>query len=393
LWPWWWLLFVDRKPDIRARISEFVDGVWRQISEQNVNWNIQQDYPRDYDIPKNDVMLMPNPTQGQETKPDKATGFIFISLGLLPIDSNHIQLGYATSQTGDPDPISGVNAINHQPFCDQLRISGLFSDSLGVDTYRVDIAAADENGPLATAEWQPVTDALYNRKRNPQTDNYDPMVLGPDPATGRYKNIDTQPEGDWHEHPLKVTWNSRNVADGYYAIKITPYDASGEPITDAGKILSWQMPIIRVDNSLPEIKLEASADVGPCGATHLSPLLDPNTGMVETLPFKVTCYDPMGHVKRYLLIGTRGRDASPARANQYVWTERNNLSANWVGVKDLLVNFIVDPLSTSGLDGCDAVAYNFELHTRGLSTNGYCPEPTSQWDERECNLVVKYPTT
>ena len=42
-------------------------------------------------------------------------------------------------------------------------------------------------------------------------------------------------------------------------------------------------------------------------------------------------------------------------------------------------------------DLCPAVAYNFELHVRGLSTNGYSAEPLSQWDKRECNLVVEEP--
>ncbi|MCK4826781.1 hypothetical protein KA005_64195, partial [bacterium] len=66
---------------------------------------------------------------------------------------------------------------------------------------------------------------------------------------------------------------------------------------------------------------------------------------------------------------------------------RPDPAAGWVGVKNKLVEFIVDPLPMD-LTGCPAVAYNFELHVRGLATDGYSVEPISQWAKRESNLVV-----
>jgi hypothetical protein len=364
LWTWYWL-FTDKVPDIRARISQFVDGLWKQVYEGPVDWNIVQDFHRDYFIPKEDVI--PVPPGG--VKP--AEGFRFISLGLIPIDTTRIQLGYATSQAGDP-----ITGISHQPFCGTLRIFGLFAEAPPIATYKVQIAAADEDSVIGA--WQDVADALYNHKWNDVAHKWDFMVLGPDPVTGRYQNIDTQPESDWHEHALKVTWNSANVANGYYAIRVIGYDATN---TEVG---AFQMPIIRVDNSLPEIKLEvigtSAGWVTDCGVVQL--------GLNRKIQFKVTCYDAEGHVKRYWLSGTRGKEATSAGST--IQEVRPDPTAGWVGVKNKLVEFTAAAL-TADLIGCPAVAYNFELHVRGLATDGYSAEPISQWDKRESNLVVSEP--
>ncbi len=203
-------------------------------------------------------------------------------------------------------------------------------------------------------------------------------MLGPDPVTGRYQNIDTEQEADWHEHDLKVTWKSVNVANGYYALRIIGYDASNIEVG------AFQMPIIRVDNSLPEIGLEViGTSVGAvtkCGVIKL--------GLDRKIQFKVTSYDAEGHVKRYWLSGTRGKVAISAGIT--IQEARPSPVAGWVGVKDKLVEFTVAPLPVD-LMGCPAVAYNFELHVRGLGTDGYSAEPVSQWDKRESNLVVSEP--
>lgn len=365
---WVWLI-TDQVPDIRARISQFVDGSWTQVYEGPVDWDVVQDFHRDYFIPKEYVI--PVPAGG--VKPDE--GFRFVSLGLLPIDATRIQLGYATSQAGDPI------AVSHQPFCDTLRIFGLFAEAPPISTYKIQIAATEDGDTVPEDDdpaWQDVADPLYNSKWNDTSHKWDPLVLGPDPVTGRYKNIDTEPEADWHEHALKVTWNSANVADGYYALRIVGYDASD---TEVG---TFQMPIIRVDNSLPEIKLEVvgttAGAVTDCGVVQLGP--------DRKIQFKVTAYDAVGHVKRYWLSGTRGKDG--LYAGLTILKNRPSSAAGWEGEKDELKEFIPDPLPLA-LSLCPAVAYNFELHVRGLATNGYSSEPVSQWAKRESNLVVSEP--
>ena len=359
----WSLLFADRIPDIRARISQFVDGSWTEIYEGPVDWEIVEEFHRDYFVPKEYVI--PVPPGG--VKPDE--GFRFVSLGLLPIDTTRIQLGYATSQLDDPITVS------HQPFCDTLRIFGLFAEAPPIATYKVQIAAADEDSVIGT--WQDVTDPLHNRKWNDASKKWEFKVLGPDPATGRYKNVDTEPEADWHEHALKVTWKSRNVADGYYALRIVGYDAA-----DA-KVGTFQMPIIRVDNSLPEINLEAignsAGELTDCGVLELK--------ADRKIRFEITAYDPEKHVKRYSLIWTRGKYGLPASTTPPLggWIESPGSVPGWEGCKDLEVELIPDPSS------CSEMSYNVELRVRGLSTDGYSAEPLSQWQRRESNLVVKEP--
>ena len=365
----YWLIS-DQVPDIRARISQFVDGSWTQIYEGPVDWDVVQDFHCDYFVPIEDVIPVPPPP----IRPEE--GFRFVSLGLIPIDDTRIQLGYATSQAGDPI------AVSHQPFCDTLRIFGLFAEVPPVSTYKIQIAATEDGDTVPEDDdpaWQYVTDPLYNRKWNDAMRNWDVKVLGPDPVTGRYQNIDIEPEADWHEHALKVAWNSRNVADGYYALRIIGYDASDVEVG------TFRMPIIRVDNSLPDyIDLEvvgtSEGAVTDCGVVQL--------GIDRRIEFRVNAYDAEGHVKRYMLSWSRGKDGESVFGP---WNTRPTPSpAGWVGWEDEPEE--ISPASLpSELSDCPAVAYNVELHVRGLSTNGYSAEPISQWDKRECNLIVSEP--
>ena len=367
-------IYADQVPDIRARISQFVDGLWTQVYEGPVDWNVVQDFHCDYFVPIEDVIPVPD----SPIKPEE--GFRFVSLGLLPIDDDHIQLGYAFSQEDDPIDVS------HQPFCDTLRIFGLWAAVPPVSTYKIQIAATEDGDTVPEDEdpaWQDVTDPLRNSKWNETMRSWDVKVLGPNPDTGRYQNIDIEPEADWHEHALKVTWNSRNVADGYYALRIIGYDASDV------EVATFRMPIIRVDNSLPdEIELEVVGTplepVTDCGGIQL-----PDDPENRKIMFMVTALDAEGHVKRYMLSWSRGKDGVSVFGT---WKTRpTSPVAGWVGWDDEPEEISPSALP-SELSDCPAVAYNVELHVRGLSTDGYSAEPTSQWAKRECNLVVYEPT-
>lgn len=359
-----WELFPDKKPDIRVRISQFVDGLWKQVYEGPVDWNIVEDFRRDYFVPVEDTF--PVPPAG--IKPDE--GFRFSSVGLLPIDTSRIVRGYATAQPGDPARIA---SIFHQPFCGTLRIFGLFAETPPVASYKVQIADADEDGSIGS--WRDVTDPLHNRKWNGAS--YEPMVLGPDPATGRYQNIDTQPEDDWPEHALKVTWNSANEPNGYYALRVIGYDAADVEVG------TFEMPVMRVDNDRPEACIEAlTTALGPvtnCGALQLA--APPN----RWIRFRITAHDPEGHVLMYSISGTRGSESLPAGAT--ISRARPLGEDLWTGVQHHNKKFEVAILPTA-LASCPSVAYNFELHVHGLATDCYNVTPGSQKVKREINLVV-----
>jgi hypothetical protein len=362
-------LFMDRIPDIRARISQFVDGGWTEIYSGPVDWNIVESFHRDYFIPVEDIV--PVPATG--VKPEE--GLRYISLGLLPIDDTRIVDGYAFAQPGDP---ASVAAVSHQPFCGTLRIFGLFAEVPPVASYKVEMATADADGPIGP--WQVITDPLVNQKWNGVTRVWEPVVLGPDPVTLRYKNIDNEAEADWHEHALKVTWRSSNWPNGYYALRMVAYDAGGSVIG------TFPMPVLRVDNSIPEVDLDAMGTsvgaVGICGALTL--------GLDRQIHMRVTAFDPEGHVWQYWLSGTRGKDAFTAGPMISDNRDSHDPAGLWIGVKDAPISFTVANLPPA-LAGCATLAYNMELHVWGLSTDGYDAHPTSQWRHQECNLVVSEP--
>jgi hypothetical protein len=357
----------DTTPDVRVKIYQFDDGHWQLVYTGEVDWNIEEDFRRDYLIPYEDIIA---PAPGG-VKP--AEGFRYISLGLIPIDEApvdpHFSKGYVTCYSGDP---AHVVEVRHQPLCGRMRIFGLFADAPPVATYEAQLATADEDGP--TGPWENITDALNNRKWDSTQSRWEHQVLGPDPVTGRYRNIDTEPEADWHEHALKITWNSRNKPDGYYAIRIIGYD------TDDNAVVTEQMPVIRIDNQVPDVELKTTAAIGICDNTTLAP--------DRIIQFIVTAHDPDGHVSRYYLCGTRGNLDSPSNeAGDTIHESRDSGDLLWTGHKDELVEYRVD-LRPAELATCDVLAYNFELHAYGLATNGYSDEPRSQHVKREVSLVV-----
>lgn len=362
-------LFMDKVPDIRVRISQFVGGAWIQIYEGPVDWNIVDDFHRDYFIPVADIF--PIPAVG--VKPTE--GLRYLSLGLLPIDETRIVKGYASAKPGDPARIA---SISHQPFCGTLRIFGLFAEMPPVTSYKVQMATADEDGPVGA--WIDVVDPLVNQKWNDTTHVWEPVTLGPDPVTHHYVNIDTEAEADWHEHALKFTWNSANWPNGYYALCITSYDASNTIIG------TYEMPVVRVDNNVPEVKLTVEGTsvgaVGICGALKL--------GLDRLIHLKVTAFDPEGHVWKYSLGGTRGKDALVAGPAIVDDRDSHAPGGLWAGVNDAPVSFLASTLPPA-LAGCGTLAYNLELHVWGLATDAYDVHPLSQWRHKESNLVVSEP--
>jgi hypothetical protein len=353
-----WLLSSDKTPDMFVRIYQFVGGIWTQVYMGPVDWNIELDFHRDYFIPVEDTF----PVLDAGVKPDE--GFRYVSVGLLPIDETRIVHGYATSQDGDPIKLS------EQPFCEKLRVFGLFAEAPPVATYKVQVADADEDGPTTGAAWEDVADALTNQKWNDAEQRWDPVPLGPDPDTGRYRNIDSEPEADWHEHALKFTWNSANKPNGYYALQIIGYDEAG------AEVGTFQMPVVRVDNTPPEARIDAPG-VGDCGYLEL-----PDGRQIE---FRVTAHDPSGHILKYQISWTRGKlPVGPVFTHVVA---RDLPTDHWEGVVDADVSLRMAELPP-GLADCDVLAYNFELQVQGSPTNCYSPELISQHVKKEVNLAI-----
>ncbi len=358
-------LGTDVRPDVRVRIHQFVDGTWTRVWEGATKWNVGEVMHCRFLVPKGDTFPVPDPG----VKPE--VGFSFTSLGLLPLDASHLAGGYVSGLAGDPAKVAG---LRHQPLCGKLRIFGLFAESPAVASYRVQFAEGDPAG--ATGSWQTVTDPLNNRRWNEAEMKWEHVVLGPDPDTGRYRNVDVEADADWHEHALKVTWNTANVPNGFYALRITGYDAAG---SDLG---SFEMPVLRVDNDPPMVDFEA-LDAGVCGGVALSSA--PKTP--RAIRFRIVAHDSEGHVLQYEIHATRGRDAQDAYDLK---EERDPNTDLWAGTPpggD--VQWLAMPALPPELASCtSALAYNFELAAQGLATDCYSRTNSSQRIKEEVNLIV-----
>jgi hypothetical protein len=371
----------NRIPDVSARIYQSINGAWKMVREEPIEWDIPEDVPKNYFVPKDDIIIAPE----EPVKP--TTGFQFNNVGLLPIDSDHIVEGYATAHD-TKEPLQ----VYHQPFCETLWIFGLFSAGSSVDRYKVEIATANSLAELtevikSNENWYPIMDTLTNFRRN--NNEWVQTVLGPD-AEGFYKNVDTDSEWDWLWHSLKVTWNSTNVPDGYCAFRIKK-DAHNVVDTSPANYI----PKFRVYNRFcylvdREAKIEAvNPPPSNCGALTLVP----NNG-IGTITFKITANDPGGHVLWYYVRGTRGINADCAGNEQQpcidIWRERKDPTKSWTGVKDQPEDFhVISP--TEYMPKCPSVAYNFELWIQGSPTNCWATRLDTQLVRKECNLIVSKP--
>ncbi len=353
----------DLKPDIRAKFYLYINGVWTLIHEApmlDVDWNIDTDYHRDYRIPVESVTGVVD----AGTKP--ATGFRFKTIGLLPVDATRIVNGYAFSKVGDP-----CSPVTREPFCDTLRIHGLFAAAPAVASYTVEILRTNSSGAAIAGEiWKSIGEPLTNLEWNDTARVWESRNLAL--PGGRYRNIDIEPPMSWLEPSLKVAWNTNNVVNGYYKLRISGFDASDTP---AGV---YELPMIRIDNGLPEAALDViSPSATVCGNLTL--------GVDRKITFRVTAYEADGHMYKYSIFGNRGRYAESAGAT--VEFGRPDVLASWTGIVADSVAFNVD-VRTMATSMCSMLAYNFKLCVQASGTNGVHNQLASRRRWAETNLII-----
>ena len=353
------------KLDIKVRISQFRDGAWSQVYESMTDWDVSENFVKNYLVLFEDVYFPP-------TAAPLSNGFRPVALGLLPLDADRISDGYATSKGGEPIQIA---QLSHQPFCETLRIFGLFGTDDQVEYYKVKVTPAKKDSVTgtwisATGEWEDVVDPLNNLEWDEVKKRWEPQVLGPDPEKHMYWNIPYKAEADWFEYALRVTWNSANKPDGYYLLKIVPCNDQGVSSGHAEYILQ----VLRVDNTLPQAALVVKSPAPTeCGGLTL-----PADGKIT---FSVTAYSAAGHIDSYTLSGKRGLhddsaggDIKRTRGGDLIWT----------GVFNQEEVFTVDTTNNS----CPVMAYHFQLIVQGSATNGYSTTLDARKVWQEMNLVV-----
>ena len=347
-------------PYFMVEISQFFEGNWNKVYEEHISLPALRQYTHfDFLIPIDKLVGSPVCTTPK-------IGFLFGAIGLIPCDDAHIVKGYVSSQTGDQ-----IMGLTHRPMRGVLRIFGLFAKDPQVASYKFEIAATDENhvpGPNATLKWEDLTDPLSNRKR----DSLTAEVMGPDPITHVYKNIDGDEDNIWGERDLKFEWNSANRPDGFYALRIKALDKNNNPVMINNEPLVVEMPVLRIDNSLPTVKIEA------VGAEESGKVVSTD----GKLKFNITAYDPQGHVLDWNIRALAGRDAIELNADPTAlqFDPPANTGSPGEGVPAGTMETLTIVKLPRNLAACDPLVYNFELIAHGSAITGY---PSSECGVRD----------
>lgn len=348
----WWP--VDEKPDIIARISQFRDGEWVLVHQEPVQWNIEEDFHKDFFIDYENVILDP------EICVPPSMGFIFTHIGLLPID--RLTNGYATADISDD---VRVRSIRNQPQCGILDIHGLFGEDGPWVKYKVQVAETDGSGVVGNYRY--LYDSFTKHKYISATEESVPYVLGPD-ENNYYINVDADdaPGEIWMEPMKKIAWNTKNYNDGYYYLRIIGQRDDGTE-QDFGPIL------LRIDNSPPTAEIRCTESMDPCGVTALK----------SSMSFEITAFDPNGHVLSWKIIAKRGVQGKTVGEEG----EPRPIDL-WPGVENEPVSVVVHE-SLYWPSNCDSVAHSFELTVQGSATDCRHNSVGSQKSEDETNLILE----
>jgi hypothetical protein len=362
----------DPQPDILVRISQF-DGTWKEVFCGPVDWNIQLNFHRDFLVPATN--LRPDPG----TAP--TTGFAFRSIGLIPVDRNHLVMGHAFTNDTDPAPIMNMT---RRPFAEILRIGGLFAKTPPIASYKVQIALTGQDhvaGVGETLEWEDVLEPFNNLKWNATNCVWESILFSPDTVTHRFTNREN--ESNWLEPALKFIFHSRTVDDGFYAFRMIGFDAAGNQVGNP-----VELPVLCIDNTPPLADLEAPA-AEKCGAVKLDQKLNEIGDTIHTLDLKVTAYDEAEHVLNYGISATRG--SKPFEGNVLTDIAPSIfMPTPGCGIRDQKETVTIKELPATFAD-CPTLAYSLYLGVQGSATNGYSSTLGSQSAGRVINLTVIKP--
>jgi hypothetical protein len=274
--------------------------------------------------------------------------------------------------------------MKNRPFAQTLRIGGLFAKTPAIAKYKVQIAETNVNhvpGVGTALVWNDVLDSLDNLQWNPTTGVWDHKHLGPDSVTHLFTNIENQP--NFYEPPLKFTFNSFNVKDGFYAFRIIGFDAAGNQVGNP-----VELPVLCIDNRCPLAELDAPK-AEKCGAVKLDQKMDANGNPIHTLDLKVTAYDSAEHVLDFGISAERG--SRPFEGNVLT-----NISPSIFmlqpgpGIYDQTETVTIKELPPAFAD-CATLAYHVYLGVQGSGSNGYSSRLGSQYNSRIINLTVAKP--
>jgi hypothetical protein len=286
-----------------------------------------------------------------------------------PSDPVFPKVGVIVSTKIDSNGYSTSSPFIDAPFGGTLDIFGNLTKFWGwtARSYRLDV---DKDG----GGFKPVTAAWTVQWWNPLTSEFEAKTVAPDPGTGRYDiPLEYGPVNApyrWQYPYLAARWPSS--ADGLYTFRFALFDgaAANPAASPVNNIPSNEKNLLtlRVDNSAPEVDLEAIVQLVP-PATNVAACTIVSSGpsSPNSFQFRITARDPNHHMLDYNLSALWGKNGSNPHVADDTYIPAHQGPEGpyaWSGVAHVLV-------PSGGWSAACNCAHTFILGARKRTTNGY----------------------
>ena len=357
----------DPAPDIILRIGQNVDGQSVQLLETEPFMSLEKGKDLgNIEVPIEKVLLLPNPNLSSNLAG-------FHAIGLLPVD--RIQDGYANSQAGD------LVSCKNAPFGGNLEVYAWTQKDPRVTHYRL------SHAPAGTTQFEDVADALRNYVFDSTNKTWKGVSLGPATVGGvdnLYRSIEGQ-SGYLFDSKLKARWSTGDLKPGKYTLRfegfqLDPATGTATPVPSATFTLD-----LRIDNVRPTAQILGLYKVGETDPQTECGIIDLRSNPKQPLRVKIYVQDPEGHLGRWQLNTSFGRNHNAGKAftESEDYRSLQNSQVLWAGPGETEVT-----LPGTASDPWHRCAYAFHLHAVGRSTDGRSSYLRSQETRFQLNTYI-----
>ncbi len=209
---------------------------------------------------------------------------------------------------------------------------------------------------VKSGAWQPLLQTWTNFYFDAGSGNWIPTSIGPD-ADGKYEI--PSPTALWYLPNLLISWQSDQVPDGAYRLKLELFDAAGHHLpAPTGNLLKLNVVNTAPIPTINEVTYEG-ATVPACAIV--------NQGAAPAgFNFDVSVLDARGALNTFALTAIHGNNLSETiYHDDYSGHVGESGPGRWNGVSDLIV-----PVG-SKWRASETCAYSFILSASSRSQNGY----------------------
>jgi len=279
-----------------------------------------------------------------------------VALADLPMEPVFLGVGNVPSTSINSSGLATTAAsyfyhVANSPFGGTLNIFGNLSNfkNLGATHYRV--LKSTDGGITYTPLVQSWTSYLWNTT----TFHYDPVLVAPATADGRYLIPSEYPGAPqrWYPAFLMMQWPTSD--NGLAMLKVELYSSAVAPLplpSPSGNSLS-----LLIDNTPPEVTLKEIRRHGT--TTVIQPCEIVSSPVPNSFDFLITASDPNGHMLSYSMTAYWGNNQSAS-----VFPAVSSAAATWFGV----TNAVVPPAGWAASCNC---AHTFFLAGWKRTIDGY----------------------